>query len=86
MKAVSYDACLADIRMPGVGGIEFYRYLENEHPTLAEKVVFTSGDVLGGDTHKFIREVKRPFLAKPFTPSELKKAMHKTLPHTPSST
>ena len=76
-----YDMCLTDIRMPGTGGIALYRYLERDHPALAERVAFTTGDILGGNTGDFLREANRPVLAKPFTPAELRNVVHRTLSH-----
>jgi CheY-like chemotaxis protein len=66
-----YDLCLSDIRTPQMNGIEFYRYLEQAHPDLAGKVIFTTGDVLSGNIYEFLQEVKRLYLAKPFEPDEL---------------
>ena len=74
----SYDLCLSDIRTPGMNGIELYRYLEQSHPDLARKVIFTTGDILSGNIEEFLNEVKRPYLAKPFAPDELVRAV-KTL-------
>jgi DNA-binding response OmpR family regulator len=68
----SYDLCLSDIRLPKLNGVDLYRYIEQEHPTLAEKVIFTTGDLLSQDISMFLEEVDRPFLPKPFTPDELK--------------
>jgi len=79
VNAARYDMCLTDIRMPGMGGIQLYRYLEQEHPALAANVVFTTGDILGGNTGSFLKEVRRPYLAKPFTPAELRRVVRKTL-------
>ena len=42
----SYDLCLSDIRTPGMDGIQLYQYLEQEHPELARRVIFTTGDVM----------------------------------------
>jgi CheY-like chemotaxis protein len=69
--AKSYDLCLSDIRTPGMNGIELYRYLEQAHPDLARKLIFTTGDVLSGNISEFLKEVKRPYLPKPFAPDEL---------------
>jgi DNA-binding NtrC family response regulator len=66
-----YDFCLSDIRTPGMNGVEFYRYLEKACPDLTSKMVFTTGDVLSGNTSEFLKEVKRPCLSKPFTLAEL---------------
>jgi CheY-like chemotaxis protein len=69
----TYDLCLSDIRTPGMNGIELYRYLEQGHPYLAKKVIFTTGDILNNNIEVFLQEVKRPYLAKPFMPEDLTK-------------
>ena len=67
-----YDLYLSDIRTPGMNGMEFYRYLRNEHPELADRVIFTTGDVLNSDIKEFLQDLSAPFLPKPFTPEDLK--------------
>jgi DNA-binding NtrC family response regulator len=75
----AYDVCLTDIRVPGMSGTELYRCLEQENPALADRVIFTTGDTLSANTGDFLRESKRPFLAKPFTPDDLRRIVHETL-------
>ena len=67
-----YDFCLIDIRIPAMNGEGLYQWLQQSHPTLADKVIFTTGDVMGRDTQSFLEQTARPFLLKPFTPSEVK--------------
>lgn len=67
-----YALCLIDVRTPIMGGEELYVWLLQEHPQIARRVIFTTGDVMGGDTQSFLEQSGRPFLPKPFTPSELK--------------
>ena len=67
-----YDVCLIDIGAPAMNGKELYQWLEEKHPQLAGGVVFTTGDVMGGDTQGFLEQTGRPFLPKPFTPDEIK--------------
>ena len=74
-----YDLCLIDIRTPAMSGKELYRWLEEKHPDVANRVVFTTGDLMGGDTQLFLEQAARPFLPKPFAPSELKAIMSKAL-------
>ncbi|HEY91368.1 MAG TPA: response regulator [Dehalococcoidia bacterium] len=74
-----YDMCLSDIMMPGVSGIDFYEYLVEEQPMLAERVVFMTGDTLSPKTEKFLSEASRPYLPKPFTPAELRRMVFKIL-------
>ncbi len=74
-----YDLCLIDIRTPAMDGTELYQWLQEKHPQLAGRVIFTTGDVMGGDTSRFLEQTARPFLPKPFTPGELKDIMRETL-------
>ncbi len=67
-----YDLCLIDIKMPVMNGDEFYRWLQEEQPNLASRVVFTTGDVIGKGTDTFLEQSGKPFLPKPFTPDELR--------------
>ena len=73
-----YDLFLIDIRTPAMDGKELYRWLEGKHPQLVGRVVFTTGDVMGGDTQRFLEKAARPFLPKPFAPDELKAIIKKT--------
>jgi DNA-binding NtrC family response regulator len=75
----SYDLCLSDIRTPEMNGIELFEYLEQEHPELACKMIFTTGDVLSNNIETFLKRVNRPFLAKPFSPDELRKVIGQVL-------
>jgi DNA-binding response OmpR family regulator len=63
-----------------MNGMELYLWLEEKHPKLASRVIFTTGDVMGGgDTQIFLEQVARPFLPKPFTPDELRAILRETL-------
>jgi CheY-like chemotaxis protein len=42
-------------------------------------VIFTTGDVMAGDTPSFLQQSARPFLPKPFAPDELKTIVKETL-------
>ena len=74
-----YDLCLIDMKTPIMGGEELYVWLLQEHPKMARRVLFTTGDVMGGDTQLFIEKAARPFLPKPFTPNELRNIVRATL-------
>jgi len=74
-----YDLCLIDIRLPAMTGKELYQWLEKKYPQLASRVIFTTGDVMGGDTQIFLEQASRPLLPKPFTPDELKSIVRETL-------
>ena len=74
-----YDLCLIDIRTPVMNGKELYQWLKEKHPQLANRVIFTTGDVMGKDIQGFWDQTARPFLPKPFTPDELRTIVRETL-------
>jgi C4-dicarboxylate-specific signal transduction histidine kinase/CheY-like chemotaxis protein len=39
------DLVLSDLRMPGMDGVSLYHALQQQHPAMAERVVFLSGDI-----------------------------------------
>jgi DNA-binding response OmpR family regulator len=62
-----------------MNGEELYQWLRERHSPLTERVVFTSGDTLSGDTQSFAEQTGRLFLAKPFSPEELKAVVREAL-------
>ncbi len=74
-----YDLCLFDIKTPTMNGKELYQWLKEKHPQLASGVIFTTGDVMGGDIQDFLEQTGRLFLPKPFTPDELRAIMREAL-------
>jgi DNA-binding response OmpR family regulator len=67
-----YGLCLVDIRTPEMNGMELYRQLQEDCSEMTNRVIFTTGDVINDDVKVFLEETGRPFLAKPFTPEELR--------------
>jgi CheY-like chemotaxis protein len=67
-----YDILIFDIRTPVINGMQLYEYLEKEHPELSKKVVFATGDYVNSTTRKFLEKANRPFLAKPYTPVQIR--------------
>ena len=72
LKEKKFDLCLIDIRTPEMNGTELYHHLKERHPEIVNKVIFTTGDVINDKIKAFLAETGRPFLPKPFTPTELR--------------
>ena len=68
----NYDIVFVDIRTPGLNGMQLYQCICEEHPQLTKRVIFTTGEILEGDTMSFMKQSGQPFLPKPFTPDELR--------------
>jgi CheY-like chemotaxis protein len=72
LRLKEYDLCLIDLRMPLMDGIELYQHLEAESLQIANRVIFTTGDIMNKSVMEFIGKTQRPLLPKPFTIDELK--------------
>jgi two-component system NtrC family sensor kinase len=67
-----FDLIISDLRMPRLGGREFYQELRRRNPLMANRLVFSTGDTVRGDTLAFLETLGRPYLHKPFSLSELR--------------
>ena len=76
-----YDLLVIDIKTPVMNGKEFYQNIKDRHPKLLDRLIFTTGDVISSDTQDFLKQTGRPFLLKPFTPSELQSIVKENLNH-----
>jgi two-component system, NtrC family, sensor kinase len=74
--AGNFDIIISDLRMPRVGGREFYQRLVGRNPAMAQHVVFSTGDTVRGDTRDFLEREGRPYLTKPFSLAELKSLLN----------
>ncbi len=63
-----YDLIYIDIRTPVMNGKELYQHIIDRFPKMANRVIFSTGDVMAGGTQYFLEQAGRPFLLKPFTP------------------
>jgi signal transduction histidine kinase len=70
-----FDLVLCDLRMPGMGGREFYQQLQLVAPWLVARLLFISGDSTSAITRDFLWQSGRPLLSKPFTPNDLYQAI-----------
>jgi two-component system, NtrC family, sensor kinase len=68
----SFDLVISDLRMPELGGREFYEELARRQPAMLDRLVFSTGDTVRGDTLAFLESIDRPYLHKPFSLAELR--------------
>jgi PAS domain S-box-containing protein len=61
-----YDVILTDVRMPGMSGIELYPLIIRRMPSMKNRIIFITGDVMGLDIRTFLNQNNLPYLSKPF--------------------
>lgn len=66
IKQCKYDLMLIDIKLPHKSGMELYKEIQQIDRSLARKVIFITGDVMGVDTRRFLSETKAAYIEKPF--------------------
>lgn len=73
-------AAVLDLKMPGkMGGPQLYRWIQDNRPELARRVLFVTGDVIGGETRAFLEQVGNPYLPKPFDLRDYRNAIRALL-------
>jgi CheY-like chemotaxis protein len=77
VKSKTYRIILLDIKMPGLSGIELYKRFQKIAPSLARRVVFVTGDVMGTRTTAFLSKAKSPYITKPFDGKQLNIAINR---------
>jgi len=74
VKERHFDLIICDLKMPRVGGMEFYRELEASNPEMTRRIMFVTGDVAGTDAERFLEDTGSRWLAKPFRLRDLLRA------------
>ena len=66
LKASKYDAVIVDMRMPDLSGEQLFERLRSDDPGHAERVIFTTGDLVNEQMRRFLDGTGRPCVPKPF--------------------
>jgi DNA-binding response OmpR family regulator len=65
-QLVEFDAVVTDLRMPGMSGVELYRWLTIHHPSMLPRLVVVTGDTASPAVAEFLASLEGPYLQKPF--------------------
>jgi len=74
-----YDVILLDVKLPGMSGIELYKYIQKAVKSKARRVIFITGDVMSKDAVSFLSRSRAPFIIKPFDAEQIKRAVDRIL-------
>jgi two-component system NtrC family sensor kinase len=66
MREDAFDAVIIDMRMPDVSGEQLFGELKARDPSYAERVIFTTGQLVDDSVRTFLASTGRPCVPKPF--------------------
>lgn len=70
-----YDALILDLKMPGIDGVELYDKIKEEANSLAQRIIFVTGDATGFDGRNVITAAGNLLIEKPFDLTELERTL-----------
>ena len=79
-----FDVVVCDLRMSGIDGPAFYELLRREHPSLAMRTLFITGDLVSASSRAFLESAGQPVLAKPFDLERLEVSVASLLREAPA--
>ncbi len=71
IKSNNYNLILLDMKLPEISGSELYERIKEIEPSMAKRVVFITGDVMGVDTEAILARTGVPCITKPFDVKKL---------------
>jgi signal transduction histidine kinase/DNA-binding response OmpR family regulator len=74
-----FDLIFMDIRMPDMSGRQVFEALRSTRSHMAERIIFTTGDMVQEETRLFLEETGQPCLAKPFALESVTEALDQLL-------
>ena len=66
MREDAFDAVIIDMRMPDLSGEQLFQELRARDPSYAERVIFTTGQLVDDSVRSFLSSTGRPCVPKPF--------------------
>lgn len=66
LDRADFDLILSDLRMPGISGMEFYRWVRTRLPGRERNLIFVTGNAFEPEYRTFIESIDNIVIAKPF--------------------
>ncbi len=79
IRSGEYACILLDIKIPDMSGIDLYRHLAETDKSLAQRIIFVTGDIMGADTGDFFFRTGAAYVTKPFNINEIIKEVERKL-------
>ncbi|RJP14015.1 MAG: response regulator [Candidatus Abyssobacteria bacterium SURF_5] len=75
LKKENFDLLIVDCRMPGLNGVELYRWLIENKSELQRRVIFMTGDIFVPEIKSFLEKSGCPYITKPFVMDDFKRTI-----------
>jgi PAS domain S-box-containing protein len=79
LRRDDFDLIVSDIKMPELDGPGLYREVARLRPELARRMVFLTGDTLGPEPQRFLKDAGALWVNKPFSPDEVRQVVGRAL-------
>jgi CheY-like chemotaxis protein len=70
---------ISDVRLPGLDGPALYGRMAKNKLELCTRMAFVTGDTLSQASERFLAEIRRPLLEKPFLPADVRRLIDELL-------
>lgn len=74
------DLVVSDIKMPGTGGLDLFRWVQENRPGLVDRFLFVTGDVGDPEIASFAQAEPERFIHKPFQMNDYLERIRAALP------
>ncbi len=68
-----FDMIICDFKMPGIDGAGVFEWISNNKTYMEKKILFSTGDVLGGKAEALIKKIGGNYIIKPYNMEDLLK-------------
>ena len=62
---------ICDVKMPGTDGTGVFEWISRKKPYMEKRMLFSTGDVLGGKAEALIKKIGENYIIKPYNMGEL---------------
>lgn len=71
LRTHAFDLLITDLKMPNMSGRRLFEHVQERWPHLASRTIFMSGDTSSLAAERWLENVQRPVLRKPFSLHDL---------------
>lgn len=86
LSTQEFDIIISDYKMPGMNGRELYEACVREFPAYAHRFIFSTGDIITGETQEFFKSLGPRLIHKPFAVQEILHKIRAVASHPSSPT